>query len=150
MNFNFKTRLIIGIVAIAGVISLQIPREKIQKDLTNADLESIITTVEEAFSQAEKKILGTKPDIPDDKPLVPDPDPEKCVCKGTGKITQGDGHVTPCPYHGEKREKCQCDTKDTYCDCDNVHGSCKCAKKQNTATNTWRSGVLFPLFQGFR
>ena len=31
----------------------------------------------------------------------PDPDPEKCICKGTGKIVQGDGHVSPCPYHAK-------------------------------------------------
>tara|TARA_Y100000593_G_scaffold71662_1_gene131623 strand:- start:185 stop:640 length:456 start_codon:yes stop_codon:yes gene_type:complete len=151
MNFNFRTRLIIGSIAIAGVLFLQIPRETVQKDLTNADLENIISTVEEAFSEAEKKILGTNPDIPDDKPLVPDPDPEKCVCKGTGKIKQGDGHVTPCPYHGKKTEKCQCDTEDTYCDCQNVHGSCQCTKiKQNTTTSPRKSRILVPIFQGFR
>ena len=30
---------------------------------------------------------------------APDPEPEKCcdACKGTGYITHGDGHRTPCP-----------------------------------------------------
>ena len=34
----------------------------------------------------------------------PDPDPLKCPCKGTGDITHGDGHITPCPYH-QKSDK---------------------------------------------
>ena len=31
----------------------------------------------------------------------PDPDINKCVCDGTGIITHGDGHTTPCPYHSK-------------------------------------------------
>ena len=34
----------------------------------------------------------------------PNPDPLKCPCKGTGDITHGDGHITPCPYH-QKSDK---------------------------------------------
>jgi len=38
----------------------------------------------------------------------PDPDINKCACKGTGSITHGDGHTTPCPYHSKKDD----DTED--------------------------------------
>ena len=38
----------------------------------------------------------------------PDPDVNKCACKGTGSITHGDGHKTPCPYHSKKDD----DTED--------------------------------------
>lgn len=56
--------------------------------------------VAKAFTDAEDKVLLNKPTPkPDDTPLGPHPDPDKCICKGTGKIRQGDGHVTPCPYH---------------------------------------------------
>ncbi len=52
-----------------------------------------------SFNVAEKEIYGTDP-VP--VPVGPDPDPKKCICKGTGVIKQGDGHVTPCPYHGKQ------------------------------------------------
>ena len=32
----------------------------------------------------------------------PHEDPDKCICKGSGVIVQGDGHKTVCPYHGSK------------------------------------------------
>ena len=68
----------------------------------------------------------------------PNPDPLKCPCKGTGDITHGDGHITPCPYHqksnneGEAAKepiKCPCDTETTYCDCVDAYGECKCAER---------------------
>lgn len=58
----------------------------------------LISRAEEAFNLAESEIF--KIDIvPDIKPLRPDPDPEKCVCNGTGNIVHGDGHITKCPFH---------------------------------------------------
>tara|TARA_R110000868_G_scaffold315517_10_gene576426 strand:+ start:1648 stop:2022 length:375 start_codon:yes stop_codon:yes gene_type:complete len=50
-----------------------------------------------AFDKAEKQIIDI--DTPD--VIGPDPDPDKCICGGSGWITQGDGHKTRCPYHGE-------------------------------------------------
>lgn len=52
-----------------------------------------------SFDEAEKEVYGSKP-TPDI--VGPDPDPKKCICKGSGVIKQGDGHTTPCPYHGSK------------------------------------------------
>ena len=146
MKLNFKTRLTIGICVIAGMFYLQIPSEKSKNNLTNEDLGGIISTVEESFDKAEEKILGSKPDIPDDKPLVPHPDPEKCICKGTGKIVQGDGHVTPCPYHSEDEAKhrCKCDTSKTYCNCEAAYGACQCER-----TVVTRRRRFFPLFRIF-
>ena len=53
------------------------------------------------FDLAEENVLKIKP-TPDDEPNGPHPDVNKCICKGTGIITHGDGHTTDCPYH--KRE----------------------------------------------
>jgi len=51
-----------------------------------------------AFDKAEKEIFVNNPEpLPDDGT---NPDPKKCICKGTGIIVQGDGHKTACPYHG--------------------------------------------------
>lgn len=50
-----------------------------------------------SFDEAEIKVLNITP-VPDI--VGPNEDPDKCVCKGTGVITHGDGHKTSCPYHG--------------------------------------------------
>jgi hypothetical protein len=52
-----------------------------------------------SFDEAEKQVFVNNP-----KPVVVieiDPDPKKCICKGTGIIVQGDDHKTVCPYHGK-------------------------------------------------
>lgn len=49
-----------------------------------------------AFNEAEEEVIDTDtPDI-----VGPHPDPDKCICGGSGWIEQGDGHKTKCPYHG--------------------------------------------------
>jgi hypothetical protein len=50
-------------------------------------------TIKKAFVVVENKLFPNKPDIKPDKPVVP----VKCECNGTGYITHGDGHKTPCP-----------------------------------------------------
>ena len=56
------------------------------------------------------------------EPEGPHPDVDKCICKGTGIIVQGDGHESKCPYHG-KNEETGC-TKDTCTgDCGD---NCRC------------------------
>ena len=55
-----------------------------------------------SFDKAEKEVFGSKP-TPDI--VGPNPDPDKCICGGSGVITQGDGHKTPCPYHAKKINK---------------------------------------------
>lgn len=34
----------------------------------------------------------------------PNSDAAKCPCKGSGQITHGDGHQTPCPYHSKQEQ----------------------------------------------
>ena len=79
---------------------------------------------------------------PEDDTAKPDPDVNKCACKGTGYIWHGDGHQTKCPYHEEpehdddddddddddsdKDHRCKCDTRRTYCNCVKAHGKCNC------------------------
>jgi hypothetical protein len=101
----------------------------------------------QCFNNAEKEIYNIDPKpIPDI--VGPDEDPNKCACKGTGIITHGDGHTTPCPFHSKKltpeeplpadsdvgfvkeeplvkirKTTCQCETK---CACDD----CKCEKSE--------------------
>ncbi len=74
---------------------------------------------------------------PQDPTPKPDPDAAKCPCNGTGNITHGDGHVTPCPYHKkeEERKKCKCDTSNTYCNCVNKYGKCNCTKRSTSTSN---------------
>lgn len=57
--------------------------------------------VKASFDDAESKVFTVKP-TPD--VVGPDPDPAKCICKGTGIIVQGDDHKTLCPYHGPKTQ----------------------------------------------
>tara|TARA_Y100000296_G_C5179860_1_gene263101 strand:- start:21855 stop:22580 length:726 start_codon:yes stop_codon:yes gene_type:complete len=83
---------------------------------------------------------------PDDQPPKPDPDANKCACKGTGNITHGDGHVTPCPYHkpdiDNKTEKCtgcSCDTPETYCNCINANGQCTCTQTRSKNSDARRN-----------
>lgn len=73
-------------------------------DITNmysSYVEGWKTDISKAFDEAEKEIFNKKP-IPEDL-AKPDPDVTKCICKGTGIITHGDGHKTPCEFHGIKK-----------------------------------------------
>ena len=92
---NTQQRALIGVVIIAGFIFFQ---SKPVESLTTSDIQPIIDKTSEAFDIAQAKVFNVIPDD-DDEPLGPDPDVNKCICKGTGKIVQGDGHTTDCPYH---------------------------------------------------
>lgn len=101
----------------------------------------------QCFNNAEKKVYNIDPE-PNPDIVVPDEDPNKCACKGTGIITHGDGHTTPCPFHSKqsvtdepqpasqavefiedeplvkiRKTTCQCETK---CGCDD----CQCQKSE--------------------
>jgi len=92
--------------------------------------------ISQSFDAAEKVVYNVVPDVDDD--LIPNEDPAKCPCKGTGKIVHGDGHSTPCPFHSRepepeaeestdpplvkiKKTTCRCETR---CACDD----CQCTK----------------------
>ncbi len=69
------------------------------EDITNmyADyIEEWKLGISQAFDEAEHEIYG------EDEVVGPHPDPNKCICGGSGVIVHGDGHKTVCPYHGKK------------------------------------------------
>lgn len=83
--------------------------------------------IKTAFEQAEKLVYNTIPS-PDEDLVIPNEDPAKCPCKGTGVIKQGDGHDTPCPFHGAQFQeepplikiesaKCECGCEKQDCNC---------------------------------
>ena len=101
-NENFVGKVVIGIILVFLFLSFFRKYENNSSfQMTNDEVTAIIKQTNEAFDLAEEKILGNKPD-PDNTPNGPDPDPEKCICGGTGIIIQGDGHKTDCPYHAKK------------------------------------------------
>ena len=100
-----REKIIIGIIVIFGYAYFTgFEKIPVNDGLTNDDIDIIIKDTESGFDKAEKEVLRVTP-RPTPQPVGPDPDPEKCICKGTGKIVQGDGHVSPCPYHtGDPQE----------------------------------------------
>ena len=146
---QIKDRAIIGVLLIAGFLGFNIYKNYSRNQLTNVDVDSIISTAEQSFIEAESVVFKTKPVDPDDEPMGPNPDPDKCICKGTGKIVQGDGHVSDCPYHKKEpapnKTTCKCDTSKTYCNCIPTYGKCSCTK---TSTSNTRTRSILPLFKG--
>ena len=147
---QLKDRVIVGVIIIVSLFGFKIYQNSSRNDLTNTDIESIITTAEQSFIKAETAVFKSVPVDPDDIPIGPNPDPDKCICKGTGKIVQGDGHVSDCPYHKKSepiksKTKCKCDTRTRYCNCVPAYGKCSC--KKNSTSNTKSKGN-FPLLRG--
>ena len=154
---QLKDRVIVGVIIIVSLFGFKIYQNSSRNDLTNTDIESIITTAEQSFIKAETAVFKNVPVDPDDTPIGPHPDPDKCICKGTGKIVQGDGHVSDCPYHKkpepiESKTKCKCDTRNTYCNCIPAYGKCSCQKISTSNLNAifppTKSRGNFPLLRG--
>ena len=101
---NTSTKVLIGFGLIAAMVFYQIKSQLPNNFMSNDKINATIVNTKDAFDQAESSVLGVDPTPDPDAPLRPDPDPEKCICKGTGNIIQGDGHVTKCPYHGNLQE----------------------------------------------
>ena len=78
------------------LVGCNVQNVEVEKDLSDR-----MKAANNAFQLAESEVFKDEvpvtPNTPDD--LKPDPDADKCACKGTGKIVHGDGHSTPCPYH---------------------------------------------------
>jgi hypothetical protein len=93
--------LLITCVLLAGCSNINFG-EVNPEDITNmysTYIEEWKNECSTSFNEAEKEIFKE-----DDKPIIIDdtnPDPAKCICKGTGVIIHGDGHKTVCPYHGK-------------------------------------------------
>lgn len=77
-----------------------------EQDITNmysSYIEEWKSDCSNAFNKAEKEIFIFEPEpTPNDGT---NPDPAKCICKGTGIIVHGDGHKTGCPYHSKSSIK---------------------------------------------
>lgn len=110
----------------------------ILKNYSSSLVDQWRSEISKSFDSAEKEVYDIKPDpSPDVEPKI-DPDPKKCACKGTGKIVQGDSHVTICPYHGQNKEtpsdcpdgKCQLTKTKITCQCETKCGCkiCQCKK----------------------
>ena len=119
MRKHLQTFVIILVTALGTLACVETFKPKVEKpesgfdtgfgceteDITNmyADyIESWKKEIASSFDTAEKEVFkdDVKPDV-----VGPHPDPKKCICKGSGVIVQGDGHKTPCPYHGSKMMK---------------------------------------------
>lgn len=99
---EFKQRFVIGVVAVVGFAYFS-AEVKENFNLSDDELNAIVAIQQGAWDKAQADVYN-KDVTPDDEPTGPHPDPEKCICEGTGKIVQGDGHVSACPYHGQKEE----------------------------------------------
>lgn len=86
------------LVVLLPVLLLHSPSKEPVFGLQNLDQRSIIDRAEKAFDLAELEIFANVIP-PDDEPIRPNLDPDKCPCRGTGNIVHGDGHVTKCPFH---------------------------------------------------
>jgi hypothetical protein len=60
-----------------------------------------------AFDKAEKEVYNVVV-VPDEDIFKPDPDVKKCACRGSGIIVHGDGHKTPCEFHGRTSTNTDC------------------------------------------
>ena len=137
MRVNTKTTFGRSVVAGIGVLLLSflfLLKSNFLSGSTfsNEGLDTVIQKVNESFSLAEKSVFSDpNPEVPDG----PHPDVDKCVCRGTGKILQGDGHETDCPYHAKNEPNstectdCKCSTRRTYCNCIEAYGKCSCRSR---------------------
>ena len=76
------------------LVGCSVKNVEVEKDISDR-----VKAANNAFTLAEADVFKEdKPNVPVDN-VKPDPDPDKCACKGSGKIVHGDGHSTPCPFH---------------------------------------------------
>jgi hypothetical protein len=121
--------LLVVIIASASVVSGVAPAQ-----VSHVKWTPVIAVQLAVATLANKDV----PPPPDDVPK-PHPDVDKCACKGTGVITHGDGHKTPCPYHGdtgERKWRCQCDKPGYYCACIEKYEKCDCDKSTTMSTTS--------------
>jgi hypothetical protein len=97
---RYSLFLILILLGCSSNISQSLPKTEIT-DMYSSYIDDWKQEATSSFIDAESKIYVVNP-IP--KPDINDgtnPDPAKCICKGTGIIVQGDGHKTSCPYHSK-------------------------------------------------
>ena len=139
---NIKQRAVVGAIIVTGFIAVssEYPEENANFGLTKDDIDNIIIVTNEGFDSAELEIFADKPEpvVVPDEPQGPDPDVNKCICKGTGQIVQGDGHITPCPYHNTKLNSCDCGCEKEGCNCE----ECVAISQQTATIQKQNKGIL--------
>jgi hypothetical protein len=119
MRKHFQTLIIVIVTVLGTMTCVETLKPKVEKpesgfdtgfgceteDITNMYedyIEGWKKEISSSFDKAEKEIFkdNVTPDV-----VGPHPDPKKCICGGSGVIVQGDGHKTPCPYHGSKVQR---------------------------------------------
>jgi hypothetical protein len=104
---NTSTKAIIGFGLIAAMVFYQIKSQLPKSGVSNDEINAKIVNTKDAFDKAESSILGVNPTPEPDTPLSPDPDPEKCICQGTGQYERpdapGSGKMVECPFHGSSQ-----------------------------------------------
>jgi hypothetical protein len=99
-----KKYILLCIIMLAGCCEQNKVSQLSTQDITemySSYVEDWKSEVKVAFEESEKKIFNVTPPAPKPDVVGVDPDPAKCICKGTGIIVQGDGHKTVCDYHGK-------------------------------------------------
>lgn len=106
MRVSRMKNSIVLVLLLAISVFFFLPKNEMMKDadgkILNANVETLYPKIKEKFDEAEAKFL---PKVEKEEVLGPNKDAAKCVCKGTGKILQGDGHVTECPFHGKAKRQ---------------------------------------------
>lgn len=96
-----KTTLLLVIVLAFNAYQF-LPQVNLQQYFAFTNTASIVEqmspVIDNAFDQAEEKYIKKEIEVVDGL----DPDPDKCICKGTGIVVNGDGHISPCEYHSKK------------------------------------------------
>jgi thioredoxin 1 len=99
---------------------------------TNYTVQTFYPIVTTAFNEADK-LMKVEIEIEEDSDGQ-DPDADKCICKGTGRIVQGDGHVTDCRYHKRIRKDSNVEEvldKENICPCGCEVKDCECTENKN-------------------
>lgn len=122
---EFDSKMIrLSIAVLLFLAGTSIVAKNNDTELMQGQVDDILLDVHQAFNEAENDVLNIDPEPePEPEPLGPHPDASKCICKGTGIITHGDGHTTDCPYHKQVDDTKVC-AEDCKGDCDE---DCNCA-----------------------
>lgn len=92
---------LVGILLSLGILGCQQQYGFDPEDITNMYASYVSewqVKAKASFDKAEGEVLS-KPQPKPDNIVGPDPDINKCICRGTGIIVHGDDHKTPCPFH---------------------------------------------------
>jgi hypothetical protein len=97
---RYTLLLILVLLGCSSNIAQSLPKTEIT-DMYSSYIDDWKQQAELSFKDAESKVYVVDPNPQPDINDGTNPDPAKCICKGTGIIVQGDGHKTSCPYHSK-------------------------------------------------